>query len=187
MSECFQFIDHPPNHYFYGCYKPSPNNLIVDGIGLTTLLKSLLQTNSRCEKLSIDRFPGFHHGSSTCFCMWRFPKLRYPKTFWSIMEIPNLKWMITRGTPSSGNLHVSPQKFPPKNPGGKPSQLPSLASQWPTAHDNETWQRPAQILGQRRRYRDGGVEGEVITWAVEASAVVAWKETVAMPKKTWAI
>ena len=31
----------------------------------------------------------------------------YPQTGWFIRENPNPKWMITRGTPISGNLHIA--------------------------------------------------------------------------------
>ena len=34
-----------------------------------------------------------------------------PQNGWFIVENPNLKWMITRGTPISGNLHMKSNEY----------------------------------------------------------------------------
>jgi hypothetical protein len=34
------------------------------------------------------------------------PQMGVPENGWFIMGHPNLKWMITEGTPISGNLHI---------------------------------------------------------------------------------
>ena len=47
------------------------------------------------------------HGCCTFFRLtWGFPQMGVP-TSWMVyfMENPNRKWMMTRGTPISGNLH----------------------------------------------------------------------------------
>ena len=31
--------------------------------------------------------------------IWRFPKMVVPQNEWFAIENPNLKWMMTRGTP----------------------------------------------------------------------------------------
>jgi len=38
--------------------------------------------------------------------IWGFPKMGIPQNGWFVMENPNLKWMITRGAPITGNLRI---------------------------------------------------------------------------------
>ena len=40
------------------------------------------------------------------FDIWGCPEMGVPPHGWFIRENPNLKWMIARGTPILGNLHV---------------------------------------------------------------------------------
>ena len=39
--------------------------------------------------------------------IWGVPKMGIPRNGWFILDNPNLKWMMTGGTPTLGNLQIS--------------------------------------------------------------------------------
>ena len=40
------------------------------------------------------------------YLIWRLPEMGVPQNGWFMMEKQKSKWMMTRGTPILGNLHL---------------------------------------------------------------------------------